>query len=68
MKHADIIDTLGAVEIANRLKVELAHVRVWKNRGIPRSRFAFLINEFSPDITLAMLTDDESASRNKASA
>ena len=59
MKHADIIDRVGAVEIANRLRVKLTHVRVWKHRGIPRSRYAFLIDAFGSDITLAMLADGE---------
>ena len=58
MTHADLIEAKGAAEIAAAMGVDLGHVRVWKNRGIPRSRYAFLLDAF-PDLTLAMLRDGE---------
>jgi hypothetical protein len=55
MKHADIIATKGAAQIAGRLGVPSINVRMWKRRNtIPRSAWAELIDIY-PDITLDLL-------------
>lgn len=54
MTHAEIIAAKGTQEIAERIGVPPGHVRVWKNRGIPRSAYGEIISAF-PDITLDTL-------------
>lgn len=61
MTHADIIAAKGTAEIAEKIGVPPAHVRVWKNRGIPRSAYAEIMNAF-PDVTLAALKAGEKKS------
>ena len=58
MRHADIIAELGTAEVADRLGVPAARVRVWKSRRIPRSSYAELITAF-PQVTLGMLKAGE---------
>jgi hypothetical protein len=60
MKHADIIEELGAGAIAERLGMSNVHVRVWKHRGIPRSAYADLLHHF-PALTLDALKAGEKA-------
>ncbi len=54
MKHSEIIEAKGTALVSERTGRPAAHVRVWKNRGIPRSVWAELIDAF-PDITLEAL-------------
>ena len=58
MGHSQIIARIGTAEVASRLDVPAAHVRVWKSRRIPRSMYAELISAF-PSVTLAMLKAGE---------
>jgi hypothetical protein len=58
MTHAEIITEKGTAEIAEKCGVSPAHVRVWKNRGIPRAAYAEIMDAF-PDVTLAMLKAGE---------
>lgn len=60
MDHASLVEQKGAAVIAAKVDVPVTHVRVWKNRGIPRSRYADIITAF-PDITLDMLKAGEGA-------
>ena len=54
MNHSDIINEIGAAVVAQQLGVPVEHVRVWKNRGIPRARFAEIITAF-PAVSLERL-------------
>lgn len=55
MTHSEIVGSLGAKTIAERIAVPAGRVRVWKTRNvIPRSAWAELIDAF-PDVTLDML-------------
>jgi hypothetical protein len=54
MSHAAIIEAKGTDRIAAATGQPRDHVRVWKHRGIPRSRFADILAAF-PDVTLDML-------------
>lgn len=54
MTHAELIDAKGAATIAEKLGVKAGDVRVWKHRGIPRSRFGEMIDAF-PDVSLETL-------------
>lgn len=58
MNHASIIEQKGTEAIAEACGVPRDHVRVWKNRRIPRSQYAFLIDAF-PDVTLDLLVSGE---------
>jgi hypothetical protein len=62
MKHAEIITAKGTAAIAEKVGVPPAHVRVWKLRGIPRSRFADVLAAF-PDVTLDALKQGAPARR-----
>lgn len=44
----------GAAVIAEKVGVPVEHVRVWRSRGIPRSRFGDIITAF-PDVKLDVL-------------
>jgi hypothetical protein len=61
MSHSDIIARIGTAEIAAKLAVPASHVRVWKNRRIPRAMYAELIAAF-PEVTLAVLKAGEPGS------
>jgi len=54
MTHAKIIETVGTAKIAAITGQPEVHVRVWKGRGIPRSRWADILDAV-PDVTLDML-------------
>lgn len=54
MTHADLIEAKGVAKIAAITGQPEVHVRVWKGRGIPRSRYADIIDAF-PDVTLDQL-------------
>ncbi|MFZ2252664.1 MAG: hypothetical protein WAW13_00650 [Minisyncoccia bacterium] len=58
MSHAEIIASKGTASIAEKLGVPRAHVRVWKNRRIPKGAYAEIIDAF-PDVTLEMLKSGE---------
>lgn len=58
MKHSELIAAKGTAEIAAKVGRPASHVRVWKNRGIPKSVYADLIDAF-PDITLDALKSGE---------
>ena len=59
MTHSEIVSTLGAKTIAERIAVPAGRVRVWKFRNvIPRSAWAELIDAF-PGITLEKLKAGE---------
>lgn len=60
MTHAEIIAAKGNLEIAVKLGVPPGHVRVWKNRRIPRSAYGEIMAAF-PDISLDMLKAGEPA-------
>jgi len=60
MRHSDIIETLGVAAVADKLGMNLGHVRVWKHRGIPRSAYADLLHHF-PALTLDALKAGEKA-------
>jgi hypothetical protein len=65
MSHSDIIARIGTAEIAAKLDVPAAHVRVWKNRRIPRAMYAELIAAF-PEVTLGLLKAGEPGSHGPA--
>lgn len=54
MTHSDLIEAKGPKTIAEKLRVPQGHVRVWKSRGIPKARYAEIIDAFG-DVTLEML-------------
>jgi hypothetical protein len=59
MTHSEIVGTLGAKAIADRIGVPAGRVRVWKARKvIPRSAWAELIDAF-PTVTLELLKAGE---------
>lgn len=69
MNHASIIEQKGTEAIAEACGVPRDHVRVWKNRRIPRSQYAFLLKAF-PDVTLEILLNGEpkASSANREAA
>lgn len=62
MTHAELIEAKGTAAIAEATGQPRAHVRVWKNRRIPRSAYADIITAFA-DVSLDMLKAGEPASR-----
>jgi hypothetical protein len=61
MTVADIIDSRGAKDIADRTGVPVGRVRVWKHRQrIPRSIWPDLIDAY-PELTLDTLKAAEAA-------
>lgn len=54
MTHSEMIEAKGTATVAEKVGRPASHVRVWKNRGIPRSIWAEMIDAF-PDVTLDML-------------
>ena len=58
MTHAEIIASKGTPEMAAKLGVPAGHIRVWKNRRIPRSAYGEIMSAF-PDVTLDMLKAGE---------
>jgi len=67
MSHASIIEQKGTEAIAEACGVPRDHVRVWKNRRIPRAQYAFLIDAF-PDVTLDLLVKGEPKAAAKREA